>query len=114
MKGLSVLSLASAAGVTGAAGASSRTLSIQVRMNSWKRSFGGATGAGAGAGTGPGAGRPNGRSSMTNGRHRNGGKVQRKAETKKKREDLPCLLNGLAEPLGRAFRIVKAGQLVNY
>ncbi len=33
---------------------------------------------------------------------------------KKKREDLPCLPNELAELLGRAFKIVKAGQLVNY
>ncbi len=58
MRGLLVLSLASAAGVAGAAGAWSQTLSIQVRMNSWKRSFGGAIGAGAGAGPGAGASGP--------------------------------------------------------
>ncbi len=51
---------------------------------------------------------------MTNGRHRSGEKVERRSEIKKKREDLLCLPNGLAELLDRAFRIIKAGQLVNY
>ncbi len=60
------------------------------------------------------SGEPNGSSSTTNGRHCSGERVERRVETKKKREDLSCLPNGLAEPLGRAFRIVKADQLVNY
>ncbi len=54
-RGLSVSSLASTsgAGAAGAAGAS--VLSIKVCINSWKMSFGGATGAGTGAGPGAGA-----------------------------------------------------------
>ncbi len=60
------------------------------------------------------SGKPNGRSSTTNGRHCSGGRVEQRVETKKKRENLPCLPNGLTKPLGKAFRIVKADQLVNY
>ncbi len=109
MRVLFVSSLASAArtaraaGAAGAAGVWSRTLSRQVRMNSWKKSFGGAKEAGAGVSTGPGAGGP--RVGLP---QRTGGIVERRevewragqrTEMTKKRADLPCLPNGLAEPL---------------
>ncbi len=70
-------------------------------MNSWKRLFGGATGAGAGAGPGArvlmaGLPRQTGGIVERRGVER---RAERKAETTKKRADLPCLPNGLAEPL---------------
>ncbi len=105
MKGLSVSSLASAGGAAGvamAAGAWSRTLSIQVRMNSWKRSFGAGAGAGPGAGaSGPRAGR------LMAGFLRRAGGILESGE--RKVTSLPCLPNRLAEPLWELFRIVVAG-----
>ncbi len=72
-------------------------------MNSWKRSFGEATGAGAGARPGAGAlmaGLPRQTGGIV---ERRGWSGELRAETEKKREDLPCLPNGLAEPLGESF-----------
>ncbi len=40
---------------------------------------------------------------MINGRHSRETEVEQRAKTKKKREDLLCLLNGLVEPLGESF-----------
>ncbi len=40
---------------------------------------------------------------MTNERHSGETRVERREGTKKKREDLPYLPNGLAEPLGESF-----------
>ncbi len=50
------------------------------------------------------SGELNSRSFTTIRRHYRGGIVERRAETKKKREDLPCLPNRLAEPMGESFQ----------
>ncbi len=44
---------------------------------------------------------------MTNGRYSRDTGVEQRAETKKKREDLHCLLNRLVEPLWEFLELLK-------
>ncbi len=93
----------SVAGAAGAVGA--WVLFIKVRINSWKGLFSEVTGARVGAGTGPGAETPMAGFLWQTGDivERRGRSGELKAEMEKKKEDLPCLLNRLVEPLGKSF-----------
>ncbi len=83
-------------------------------MNFWKRSFDGAAGAGAGAGTGPGAGDPMaGLPRRTRGIVAGEGRSGERRQKKRGRIFLAFQTDWLNRWV-RDFRIVKAGQLVNY
>ncbi len=120
MRDLLVSSLASAAGAAGVAEAWSRTISIHVRINSWKRLFDGAIEVGAGAGMGPGVGASGPRAGrlMAGFPQRAGGIVESGERSKEQRVERR--VTSLAFQMGwlnrwvRAFRIVTGGHLVNY
>ncbi len=78
-------------------------------MNSWKRSLGGTTGARAGAGTGPRVG-----TLMAGLPQQTGGIVESGEQRAERRVTSLTFQMGWLNRWVRAFKIVKAGKLVNY